>query len=85
MVEQYDLFGGCSDVKEDFNTSRKMNTMQKIYGYKEDETCKGCKYLLKFDYHNRTYYKCELWVISHSAATDIRLKNKACNKWKPRE
>lgn len=84
MPQQYDMFGGCEEIKE---PERKMpdnryKTMQELHGYSEGHTCGTCGNLLKFEYHDRTYYKCDLWKISHSSATDIRLKNKACGKWR---
>ena len=83
MVEQYDLFGQVTEVKEPEKPSRKFKTMQELHGYTEGQTCKTCIFLLKHIW-DKTYYKCSLWHQSHSAATDIRLKNKACGKWKAR-
>lgn len=82
MPSQYDLFGGCEEIKELIRKpTNKYRSMQEQYGYKENETCKTCSHCLKCDYHNKIFYKCELWILSHSSATDIRLKNKACGKW----
>ena len=79
---QYDIFGNLVKPTEETSKGRKKyKTMQELHGIKEGETCKTCKHCINCGYHGRTYYKCKLWVISHSNATDIRLKNKACNKW----
>lgn len=40
---------------------------------------------MKIDYHGKRYYKCQQWFVSRSAATDIRLKNKACGKYEESE
>jgi hypothetical protein len=42
---------------------------------RNDRKCKNCDHLIKKDYHNKTYYKCELLGHSFGPATDIRLKN----------
>jgi hypothetical protein len=80
-MQQYNLFGGCDEVKEPEKPSRKMKTMYELFGEREDKKCKTCRYCLKIDYHDRTYYKCQLWKISRCDATDIRINHNACNKW----
>lgn len=78
---QFDIFGKLVEPTEPKKQGRnKYKTMQELYGVKEGKTCKTCKHCIACGY-GRTYYKCELWIMSNSAATDIRLKNKACNKW----
>ncbi len=81
-MEQYNLFGEIVEVKGVLRSTRKLKTMQELYGCKENKICKTCMHLFKLEYHDKTYYKCELWKMSNSQATDIRLKNKACMKWK---
>lgn len=82
MSLHYDLFGELSEPPEPERQSRRYRTMQELHGIKEgNDTCKTCKHCLCERYHGRTYYKCELYYISNSAATDIRLKNKACKKY----
>lgn len=83
MVEQYDIFGNCSEVKEpERKPTNKYKTMPELWGYTEGKTCKTCQYLMDCRFHGKQYYKCSLWKISHSSVTDIRLKNKACGKYK---
>lgn len=83
MPQQYDMFGGCEEVKEpERKPTNKFKTMQELWGYTEGHTCRTCENLLDAGYHNRTYYKCAIWKISHGSATDIRLKDKACGKWR---
>ncbi len=84
MLKQLDIFGNEVTPKKEERPKR-YKTMQQIHGIKHGETCKTCKHCLCFRYHGKTYYKCEKWVISHSSATDIRLKSKACNKWEREE
>lgn len=78
---QYDIFGNLVKPEDTQNNSRKFKRMQEIYGIREDKVCKTCKHCLSIDYHNKVYHKCDLWRISNCAATDIRLKDKACNRW----
>lgn len=42
-------------------------------------TCGDCAHLHGEHHHNRTYYKCDLTVVTNGAATDIRLSWPACN------
>jgi hypothetical protein len=87
MAEQYSIFGTLDKIPEAVRKkpTHKYQTMQELNGFKKNETCGTCKHCLKCDYHDRTYYKCEAWIISHGAGTDIRLKNKACGKWEAGE
>lgn len=54
--------------------------MYRHFGTTEDQRCKGCRHLICYDY-NRRYYKCELYGISHSEATDWRLSYQACGMY----
>ena len=85
MSLNYDIFGNLSEPPEPKHGGNRYRTMQELYGIKEgNDTCKTCEHCLRERYHGRTYFKCELWHISNSEATDIRLKNKACNKYEKR-
>jgi hypothetical protein len=83
MPLNYDIFGNLTKPPEPPPKGRKpYKTMQELHGIKEgDDTCKTCDHLMNGYYHGKSYYKCELWIVSHSSATDIRLKNRACNKY----
>ena len=86
MSLNYDIFGNISEPPEKKHEGNRYKTMQELHGIKEgNDTCKTCEHCLQERYHGRTYYKCELWHISNSASTDIRLKNKACNKYERSE
>lgn len=82
-IRQIDVFGNEISI-EDLpkpTGGRKYKTMQQMYGELPNSKCGDCKHCLKIRYHNKTYYKCELWYMSSSEATDIRLKNVACKKF----
>ena len=80
--KQIDIFGNDAEPVPDIKKGRKKYpTMQYQHRIIEGKTCKTCRHCLCKDHHGRTYYKCELWILSHSSATDIRLKNKACGKY----
>ena len=82
MSLNYDIFGNLSEPPEPKHDGNRYKTMQELYGIKEgNDTCKTCDHLMNCDYHGKSYYKCELWIVSRSSATDIRLKNRACNKY----
>ena len=83
MDKQIDIFGNeipVGDLPKPIS-GRKYKTMQQLHGVLEGKTCKTCAHCIKCRYHNKTYYKCELWYVSNSEATDIRLKNVACKKF----
>jgi len=46
------------------------------------ETCGTCSHHRRIGYHDKVYFKCELVKWSHGHGTDIRLKDKACGKWR---
>lgn len=82
MEGQYNLFGEYQKYPEEKKKGRmRFKTMQEIHGYTEDETCGTCEHCKPIQYAKK-YYKCELWILSHSKATDIRLKDRACALWK---
>ena len=82
MPLNYDIFGNLSEPPEPKHDGNRYRTMQELHGIKEgNDTCKTCKHCIGQYHHGKAYYKCDLWIISHSEATDIRLKNKACNKY----
>ena len=82
MSKQLDIFGGEIDMEEKPRArGRKYKRMQELHGTITGKTCKTCEHLLVRNYHGRIYFKCEMWVISNSQSTDIRLKDTACGKY----
>lgn len=57
---------------------------RRLFGYDESHRCKECRYLVCIE-ANRTYYKCEKMGLSHSSATEIRLKDAACRLFEAEE
>lgn len=57
--------------------------MLRVYGQKCGYTCRDCKNLIALG-RNATYYKCEKYGVTSSAATDWRLKYAACGLWEYR-
>ena len=53
------------------------NAMRRHFGA-TDARCKDCKHLISVRWHDNQYYKCELYGLSHSEATDWRVSEKAC-------
>jgi len=90
VADQINLFGDYlpfDEVSKTKRNNRRFMTMQEIYGHYSSITrykCKNCKHLFKLEY-SKTYYKCELWRLSNSAATDIRMNNSACGKFELRQ
>ena len=82
MSLNYDIFGNLTEPPEPRHDGNRYRTMQELYGIKEgDDTCKTCNHCIRINHHGKKYYKCKIWIVSNSEATDIRLKNKACNKY----
>ena len=55
---------------------KKNELMYSIFG-RGKGTCADCSHLRKYT-ANRTYYKCDVYGLSNSEATDWRLKYPAC-------
>lgn len=92
-MKQLDIFGNEIDV-EIINTETKKvrggrlsikDTFRKIHGYNKDNYCKNCHFCICDTYRNRKYYKCYKLGLSSSEATDIRLKDYACDLFKRKE
>lgn len=60
---------------------RKIAAMHKRFGTCGVLRCKDCEHLIGGKYRDRQYYKCELYGLSHSEATDWRLANQACGMY----
>lgn len=84
-MEYNDLFGGVSEAKEPVKQTRRFKTMRDLHGTLTGQVCKTCIFLTNHHWNCRNYYKCSLWHVSCSVATDIRLSDKACGKWKARD
>ena len=84
MQKQLDIFGNEIKINEivrrEKQKRKRYRTMQQIHGIKEGNICGDCKHCVGFR-QSKTWYKCDLWIMSHSSATDIRLKDTACNKF----
>lgn len=84
MDKQIDVFGNeipISDCVYRPISGRKYKTMQQQYGELSGKKCGDCAHCVRVRHNRKNFYKCELWHISSSEATDIRLKNVACKKY----
>lgn len=54
-------------------------------GYYDEHICKDCKYCIRVQSGGHAHYKCRKMGISSSVATDIRLKDRACNLFSAKE
>lgn len=57
---------------------RKIFAMHERFGTCGALRCKDCNHLVGGKYHDRQLYKCELYGLTHSEATDWRLSYQAC-------
>ena len=93
MEDQYqiDIFGYMHPVddpefkeKKGFRETIK-GRYRKMYGYDDSHRCGECKYCFKSYSGKSGFYKCELIGNSGSEATDIRLKDIACTRFREKE
>ena len=73
------LFGEEDNLVK--KSRKKYITMQESFGLKEGFKCKNCKHFVINHLNNKKYFKCALWYISNSEATDIRANATACTKY----
>jgi hypothetical protein len=78
-----DLFGN-KYTENDLIQSKSRSFYQRFRGLNKyrksdsDNRCKNCVHLVRKNYHNKNYYKCEHQGFSSCSASDIRL-NHICN------
>lgn len=58
---------------------RKIDAMHTLYGTRPGRTCAECEYLCSY-LRNRRYYKCKMYGVSLSEATNWRLSYEACGQ-----
>lgn len=61
--------------------ARKIDAMHRRFGPHVGKQCRDCIHLIGGEYHNRRYYKCKVYGISRSEATDWRLSYPACGAY----
>lgn len=92
-MKQLDIFGNEVDIEIINAETKKVrggrlsikDTFRKIHGYNKSDYCKNCYFCICNTYRNRKYYKCYNLGLSNSEATDIRLKDYACDLFKRKE
>ena len=58
---------------------KKIDAMHSFYGRDpQGRKCFDCQHLIYGKYHDRNYYKCTVYGVSHSEATDWRKSYGAC-------
>ncbi len=60
---------------------RKIFAMHKRFGTCGVFRCRDCTHLIGGKYHDKQLYKCELYGLTHSEATDWRLSYQACGMY----
>ena len=85
MPKQFDILGNEIEIEKanppNPKGRPKMATMNEMWGTMGGKKCGNCKYFLRLRYKGKKYFKCELWKLSHSEATDKRVSDDACNRW----
>jgi len=83
MAKSLNLFGDMQEIDPSNEPKSKYQRFKSMNHYRESdglERCTYCDNCIKMEYHNKNYYKCELMGVSHSEASDIRLKM-VCDKF----
>ncbi len=57
---------------------RKIDAMHYHHGTSPGNKCRDCCNLVGGEYHDKHYYKCEAYGLTHSEASDWRLRYDAC-------
>ena len=60
---------------------RRIAAMHKRFGTNYALCCKNCNHLICGEYHDRRYYKCEIYGLSHSESSDWRRSWMACGMY----
>ena len=92
-MKQLDIFGNEVDVdklnkeakKQKFNRLSIKSLFRRMHGYDKSNYCNNCIFCICITNRNINYYKCEKMGLSHSKATDIRLKDYACDLFERKE
>ena len=79
-TRQLNLFGG-EDIISPIRKGNRYFKMQEIHGKIEGKTCGTCTNCVRYRIGKRSVFKCKSWIITSSAATDIRLKDSACGMY----
>lgn len=61
-------------------TARKIEAMHRLFGVEPAHTCWGCPHLTYYE-QKRRWYKCRLYGVSNSKATDWCKSYTACGMW----
>lgn len=71
---------GCRPRKAEGmeRTIRKIDLMHQKFGVKEGYKCRDCNHLVSGRYHDKVLHKCSVYGMTHSEASDWRLKYTAC-------
>lgn len=88
-MEQFTFDGNIHDTDNQPVSEidrRRYKDPVEMFGYgPAGETCKTCDHRIHRNVGTKHVHKCPEWILSHSERTDVRLKWKACGKWKERE
>lgn len=57
---------------------RKIALMHRLFGVSDGHTCRECSNFVKGKYHDRMLYKCKVYGMTHSAASDWAGRWQAC-------
>ena len=79
-TRQLNFFGG-EDTIRPITKGNRYRKMQEIHGKTEGKTCGTCANCVRCVVGKRSVFKCKGWIVTSSAATDIRLKDPACGMY----
>lgn len=71
----------AQEIADAERTPERIQKMWRSFGRDNNATCGNCQHFQDFRYHNKHYFKCDLYGISHGAGTDWRKSWNACGKF----
>lgn len=88
MQTQIDIFGNEIPTDQAFADKPREtihSRWRKMYGVNAYHRCGECEYCEGRQSGRRVHYKCILMGVSASEATDIRLRNPSCQRFKAKQ
>lgn len=77
-----ELFVDSEKIQSSVRLTRAIGTMYRRHGRIAGRTCGQCKHLIREECcENRYFYKCKLYALTSSTATDFRKSFPACGKF----
>ena len=85
-------FEFADERRYDSKSPKNILQMYKLFGVNENNKCRNCQYLNRYEYkidditvNRKNYYSCSKYLVANSVKLNWRLKNMSCGLFKERE